>query len=188
MTAPYFFGYGSLVNHTTHTYEDAQPARLRGWRRHWCHTDLRPIAFLSVVQDADSVIDGIIAHVPGDDWDALDAREFAYNRVAATDHVSHTKVEPIEISVYTARHDIGLPPDVRHPILLSYVDVVVQGYLAEFGEDGVANFFATTDGWDAPILNDRADPQYPRHRVLTDAEKQLVDHHLAAQRATFLAS
>ena len=26
-------------------------------------------------------------------------------------------------------------------VLLSYIDVVVQGYLREFGEDGVARFF-----------------------------------------------
>ncbi|MFY0660073.1 MAG: gamma-glutamylcyclotransferase [Shimia sp.] len=185
MTASYFFGYGSLVNQSTHTYEDAHPARLQGWRRQWCHTNLRPIAFLTAVPDDACAIDGIIAHVPGDDWDALDAREFAYTRVISTTNVTHPVTDPIEIAVYTTRHDIGLPPDMRHPILLSYLDVVVQGYLHEFGEQGVADFFATTSGWDAPILHDRADPQYPRHRVLTKDEIALVDRHLAALDAKF---
>ncbi len=187
MTASYFFGYGSLVNHSTHSYEDAHPARLTGWRREWRHTDLRPIAFLTAVPDDTCVIDGIIAHVPGDNWTALDEREFAYKRVITTPTVSHPKSDPIEIAVYTSRPDNGMPPDVRHPILLSYIDVVVQGYLAQFGEQGVAAFFASTHGWDAPILNDRATPQYPRHRLLSPTETALVDHHLADLDATFIS-
>jgi hypothetical protein len=51
---------------------------------------------------------------------------------------------------------------MAHPVLLSYLDVVVQGYLQEFDEAGVAHFFDTTDGWDAPLLDDRTHPHYPR--------------------------
>lgn len=43
-----------------------------------------------------------------------------------------------------------------HLILLSYLDVVVQEYLRVFGIDGLSHFFDTTDGWDTPVLNDRA--------------------------------
>lgn len=185
MTASYFFGYGSLVNSTTHSYEDVHPARLHGWRREWRHTELRPIAFLVAVPDTSTDIDGIIAHVPGDDWNALDEREFAYTRIHSTPNITHPITAPVEIAVYKARDDIVVPADTRHPILLSYLDVVVQGYLQQFGEQGVADFFATTTGWDAPILHDRADPQYPRHRVLTKTETALVDHHLAALDAKF---
>ena len=56
----------------------------------------------------------------------------------------------------------------------------MQGYLRVHGEEGVGQFFDTTDGWDMPILDDRAAPLYPRHQVLTAAETALVDHHLAA--------
>lgn len=52
----------------------------------------------------------------------------------------------------------------------------------EFGEAGVARFFATTDGWDAPILDDRAKPQYPRAQQLSSAETALVDRMLRALR------
>lgn len=185
MTASYFFGYGSLVNHSTHSYENAHPSRLNGWRRQWCHTSLRPIAFLTAVPDNSCAIDGLIAHVPGDDWDALDAREFAYTRVLNTANVTHPITDPIEIAVYTMRRDISVSAETRLPILLSYLDVVVQGYLQQFGEQGVADFFTTTSGWDAPILHDRADPQYPRHRLLSKVETALVDHHLAALDAKF---
>ena len=74
MKRPYFFGYGSLVNRGTHDFDDAHPARLSGWRRIWRHTDLRPVAYLTVVPDASAEIDGLIAHVPDDDWAALDHR------------------------------------------------------------------------------------------------------------------
>ncbi|WP_323785658.1 hypothetical protein [Thalassovita sp.] len=67
---------------------------------------------------------------------------------------------------------------MAHPILLSYLDVVVQGYHQEFGEQGVTRFFQTTDGWDAPILDDRKQPHYPRHQTLARPETRLVDRML----------
>ncbi|MEO1425117.1 MAG: gamma-glutamylcyclotransferase family protein, partial [Pseudomonadota bacterium] len=67
MQDPYFFGYGSLVNRATHAHDDAHPATLRGWRRMWRHTALRPVAFLTVVPAPGSRIDGLIAAVPGAD-------------------------------------------------------------------------------------------------------------------------
>lgn len=67
---------------------------------------------------------------------------------------------------------------MQHPVLLNYLDVVVQGYLREYGAEGVARFFATTAGWDAPLLDDRASPIYPRHQRLAPAERALVDDAL----------
>lgn len=174
---PYFFGYGSLVNTATHAYHDPQPARLQGWRRHWCHTSLREVAFLSAVPDPEVSIDGLIAAVPGADWEALDAREFAYDRIP-TQSVEHGLPHRPEISVYAVPARSQTQGSDRHPILLSYLDVVVQGYLQVFGEAGVVDFFASTSGWDSPVLNDRAGPRYPRHQDLTLAERDLVDHHL----------
>ena len=83
-----------------------------------------------------------------------------------------------EIHIYHAPADMHRPASEMRPVLLSYVDVVVQGYLREFGEDGVARFFETTDGWDAPMRNDRANPLYPRHQVLSAEETALVDDWL----------
>lgn len=178
MKAPYFFGYGSLVNRKTHDFEDAHRARLRGWRRIWRHTNLRPVAYLTVVPDASAEIDGLIAHVPNDDWAALDYRERAYDRQAVCDHVSHPKDDPISVSVYTVPYEKHGSPPHEHPLLLSYIDVVVQGYLHQFGEAGVAAFFDSTSGWSAPVINDREAPIYPRHQTLSQDETQLVDDFL----------
>lgn len=184
MADPYFFGYGSLVNSATHDFPDAQPASIKGWRRAWRHTDLRQVAFLTVIPDAQCQIEGMIAHVPGDDWAALDRREWAYDRVPATHAVTHGITRDLDIAVYVVPPDRHSAAAAEHPVLLSYLDVVVQGYLQVFGQEGADRFFATTDGWDTPILNDRANPRYPRHQTLTRAERGFVDDSLARIGAT----
>ena len=123
-----------------------------------------------------SEIDGLSADVPEADWPALDAREFAYDRVAL-DGLSNTVIYEIPEGKHSAASQ-------THPILLSYLDVVVQGYLNEFGEAGAALFFATTHGWEAPILNDRSAPRYPRHQTLNTFDAAFVDDALSALDCT----
>lgn len=179
MLDPFFFGYGSLVNRATHHFQDAHRACLTGWRRAWRHTDLRPVAYLTAVPATEEhSIEGLVAHVPGDDWAALDLREMAYDRTLVSDGIAHEVGRAVQVQVYSIPQGKHGAPDRAHPVLLSYIDVVVQGYLREFGAAGVARFFDTTDGWDAPILDDRAAPVYPRHQNLTAAEKRLTDQHL----------
>lgn len=185
MDGPYFFGYGSLVNRATHDYQQAHLARIEGWRRAWQHVEGREVAFLSAVPDPTSAIDGLIAHVPGGDWAALDVREHSYARVLATD-VAHEVAGATEIHIYHAPADMHVRAREMRPVLLSYIDVVVQGYLREFGEAGVARFFETTDGWDAPVLNDRDAPRYSRNQSLSARETELTDNHLAAVHARVL--
>lgn len=184
---PYFFGYGSLVNRNTHAYPDARPARLQGWRRVWVRTGQRDIVFLSVEPDPATTVDGLIAAVPGADWQALDAREYGYERISSGGAVVHDIVPAPDMAHYSispANQKTG----GDHRILLSYLDVVVQGFLREYGIDGVDRFFDTTQGWDTPVLNDRAAPLYPRHQPLTLQEKALVDDHLDRLSATLLSA
>ncbi|MFU8776557.1 MAG: gamma-glutamylcyclotransferase family protein [Roseovarius sp.] len=174
----YFFGYGSLVNRASHAFAGAVPAQLTGWRRVWRHTDLRPVAYLTVVPDPEAEIDGLIAPVPEVDWPALDAREAAYIRAPAAHQVRHPLPHSPEIAVYTIPEGPHATPSHAHPILLSYLDVVVQGYFREFGAAGVQRFFDTTHGWDAPLLDDRSAPRYPRHQSLTAHERDQTNRHL----------
>ncbi|MDF3351744.1 gamma-glutamylcyclotransferase [Sulfitobacter sp. KE34] len=174
---PYFFGYGSLVNRNTHSYPDARTAQLDGWRRQWVRTEGRDIVYLSVVQHPATRIDGLIAAVPGADWAALDKREYSYERHASGGAVVHDLTPAPDIAHYAIPADIAVTHG-DHVILLSYLDVVVQGFLREFGTEGAARFFDTTDGWDTPILDDRAAPLYPRHQTLTEAETAVVDQHM----------
>lgn len=179
---PYFFGYGSLVNVNTHSYGDTHPATLTGWQRAWVSTDVRDVVFLTACPMVGGMIDGLIAAVPEGDWAALDAREAGYARLASGDAVTHP-ARAAQVQHYAVPEQNWRPAGADHFILLSYLDVVVQGYLRVFGQDGVARFFDSTQGWETPILDDRNTPRYPRHKTLSRAETALVNDHLAALSA-----
>ncbi|GFE50632.1 gamma-glutamylcyclotransferase [Roseobacter cerasinus] len=182
MSDPYFFGYGSLVNTRSHSYPDPHPATLNGWRRAWVATPRSGTVLLTGVPAPDHRIDGLIAAVPNADWAALDARESGYARLPAQHAVEHAHPATPEIAVYAVQRETMRPRSTQ-VILLSYLDVVVQGFHDVFGEAGVQRFFETTDGWDTPILNDRANPRYPRHQQLSTQQTALVDGHLEALSA-----
>ncbi|TDL74925.1 gamma-glutamylcyclotransferase [Palleronia sediminis] len=176
MSDPHFFGYGSLVNRRTHGYGPTHPATLSGWRREWRATLLRPAAFLTARPVPGGAVDGLIAPVPGGDWAALDLRETGYDRVPATG-VAHGLDHAPPIAVYSIPPADDGPAGAR-PILLSYLDVVVQGFLQVFGEAGADRFFASTDNWALPVADDRKAPLYPRAQSLAPAERRFVDSRL----------
>lgn len=176
----HFFGYGSLVNLRTHDYPQAQPARVLGWRRVWRHTPHRAVAYLTVEPAPDVTISGMVALVPDGDWAALDRREAAYARQPLGAALRDAPPDVPDAAIYVIPDGQHAAPTAANPILLSYLDVVAQGYLHQFGTEGLAEFFATTAGWQAPVLDDRATPRYPRHQGLTGAERQIVDDYLDA--------
>jgi len=179
MSDPFFFGYGSLVNRATHDFPRAMPARVTGWARIWKRTKLRQVAFLTAVKAEGVEIDGLIAAVPNADWTALDEREHAYHRLPVT-RITHGLGGLPDVQIYRTRPENDTDASTDYPILLSYLDTVVQGYLREFGEAGANAFFATTSGWDTHVLDDRAVPIYPRAQALTGPERDFVDDRLAA--------
>lgn len=173
----YFFGYGSLVNPLTHGYTPVHRARARGWRRAWRAVPERTACFLTAIPEADAETLGLIAPVPPEGWPALDLREAAYRRHDATDRIAHGS-DAREIAIYAIAPERLSLPGPGNPILLSYLDVVIQGYLHQFGEDGPRHFFDSTTGWEAPILDDRAAPRYARAQTLSPAERKRVDDGL----------
>ncbi|WP_224813751.1 gamma-glutamylcyclotransferase family protein [Hasllibacter sp. MH4015] len=180
MNAPFFFGYGSLVNRETHAYPDVTHAHVAGWSRRWQGTGLRKLAFLTAQPDSGGEIRGLIAAVPNADWAALDERERAYARhgVASIAH-DHPAATDIQIYAVEKLH----AEEGTHPILLSYLDTVIQGYLTEFGEAGAVEFFETTQGWNRPVMNDRNAPLYPRATGVSAAERSFVDENLQRVQA-----
>jgi hypothetical protein len=172
MNDPCFFGYGSLVNRNTHRGENCRPAVVTGWKRAWLRIPGRALSILSAVRADGVEIAGLVASVPGGDWAALDRREKNYRR-----HIIPVDGNPV--AIYEVPDEVRSAPTGENAILLSYLDVVVQGFLEEFGEAGVAAFFETTDNWHAPVLQDRDAPVYPRARVLSRRETELVDWHIA---------
>lgn len=192
-----YFGYGSLVNRDTlrTSYVDAQPVRLRGWRRCWrprmdgdrigWHL---PTSLLSARQVPGSVIDGLLVFDRLSNLPSVDEREFTYDRIA----VPHEQLEVINgqkpectVYVYEAQSNEA-SHDPEHPILQSYLDAVLQGFLREFGRQGVQDFLASTDGFDRTVHSDRHDPVYPRAVTLAEDERQFFDTLLAERGIRFV--
>ncbi len=170
-----YFGYGSLVNRATRPDgERAWPATLRGWRRTWNHrvpaSDAR-IACTSLSIDPaieGDVIAGVVVRMPLAALPGLDAREANYDRLALP--MAAFGLPPglaarsggERVYAYRSVAARREPAGAAHPILASYVDCIMAGYLERHGEAGLRDWIASTDGWEAPRLDDRADPAYPR--------------------------
>lgn len=178
-TDPAFCGYGPLVNLATHSYADPHPARLNGWRRIWRRAPIRPVSFLSVEPCDRTTIYGVIARVPGGNWAALDAREGAYRRIDVTDAVTHSG-PPGPVAVYELSAEVIAAPNADHPILLSDINVVAQGFMTLAGPEGITHFLTTTHGWSRHILKDRTAPRYARAVPVTDTVRRRVDNWIAA--------
>lgn len=184
MNAAFFFGYGSLVNRRTHAFAGARPARLPGWRRVWRSTTLRDAAFLSAEPAGGPGILGLVAEVPLGDWPALDAREAAYRRHDVSHHVrlgpapAPAPVALPRVEVYSVDPALARTP-CNGPILLSYLDTVAEGFRDIGGAAAVAGFFASTDGWNRAVIDDRAAPLYSRATAADAALRAAVDAALA---------
>lgn len=204
-----YFGYGSLVNRATlgAGVVAAIPARLNGWRRSWRpRPDMGPTpgvtlpdgltpALLSAHRAEGSAIDGLLVIDLAVNLPAIDAREFRYHRrdialgelafdAGRIERGTGLRLDPgTRLHVYEARteHPETAGPS---PILRSYLDAVMQGFLREFGEEGVHRFVAETGAFHLPIHDDRRAPLYPRAVRLTPAETELFDLALGRRMPT----
>lgn len=180
-----YFGYGSLVNRATLRTEivHAVPARLSGWRRSWRpRPDMPgfPAALLTVRAEEGASVDGLLVFDRAENLPAVDRREAHYDRKVVThDRLAsdHVLPEGLPVFVYEARAEI---PFAEHepPILQSYLDAVLQGFLIEHGASAVARFIAETENFHLPILRDRDAPIYPRSVMITPDEQAMFDRLL----------
>lgn len=177
------FGYGSLVNPRSWPPGNAwhaQPARLHGWRRIWghCTGGAAPgVCVLTMKPDPASSVAGVVIELPAGDLVALDSRERGYTRAAlardAFDTRSVAAAAPIE--GYYSRVDHRRCGDESSPILRSYLDCVLDGFFALGGTAALEEFVVTTSGWESPILDERAQPLYPRAVVLAPQTRAAID-------------
>jgi hypothetical protein len=178
------FGYGSLVNRETlPEHVRARPATVRGWRRAWRAASRSAswgVCAVSVAEAPGAEIDGLLVIFEDAVWPVIEAREHRYRWFVLPDFGER-------VLAFRAGAEADRWGDREHPVHLTYVDTVLQGYLREFGEAGARRFMETTDGWHVPILDDRAAPRYPRARPLPAPERALVDGLLAETGATIVA-
>lgn len=175
---PYFFGYGSLVNAATHKYKPVFKASLSGYKRAWRFSEPHDACFLTIIPDKTSTIDGLLAPVEPN-WETLDLRETAYDRFECSDLIETKAKQVCQVSAYAIPDPSTSGTNTARPILLSYLDTVIQGFHNVYGLDGVIRFINTTTGWEIPILDDRSAPIYPRAQNLTAREQSLTNQVLA---------
>ena len=127
------------------------------------------------------ICDGVLVVDRAENLAAVDAREARYIRRA----IDRAQVEllggvPDGLPLYVYTADEALPPHAEPPrILRSYLDAVMQGFLALHGEDGLRRFIAETESFDIPVHEDRDRPTYPRAVSLTPSEVDLFDRLLS---------
>ncbi|MDQ0315965.1 gamma-glutamylcyclotransferase family protein [Amorphus orientalis] len=189
----HYFGYGSLVNAATRPQSQTViPARLHGFRRAWRVSSRRSLlsgnCSLTIIEAGpDAVVKGVVAREERAHLATLDKRERHYDRLTVGPDLVALEADhahPGETYVYRVKRRNDRYGSHRFPILLSYVDCVLQGYHAVYGEAGVRDFMQSTDGWHVPILDDRDAPRYPRAQTLTSQERALVDDALASVGAS----
>lgn len=180
------FGYGSLVNAATVSADTVlHSASIRGWRRAWRHSGTAKWGkrcTLTVIPDPASQIMGVILVQNADTLGSLNQREGDYDRVVLpVKNVNWIEAAPeqnLEISIYVGRERHRRSGDHEHPVFLSYLDTVLQGYRRRYGDDGIQHFLETTLDWHVPIIDDRSAPRYPRHTGLSPQERSAIDRHL----------
>ena len=175
-----YFGYGSLVNrYTLRTrFLGIRRASVTGWRRFWLPRGRAEAALLSVKPEEGHVTQGVVVYDHADHLPAVDEREAGYHRrVVMPGHVT-IEAEPLRdvpLFIYEAADDEETAAEAGAYILQSYLDVVMQGFLSLYGEEGVERFVSETEGFETLLLGDRSAPLYPRAVNLPPVEASLFD-------------
>lgn len=209
--ANFIMGYGSLINTpsrntTAGATVPAIPVRVLasfGYLRAW---NSRAEGFTAMglrkakAGESGVSINGVLYPATDAELHDYDDREKRYHRVkvplAQIEAVGWQRLPEVgELWIYVPR-DPGAPggpapdndePDPDHPLLQSYIDVVVEGGL-EYSRDFAREILDTTDGWSRFWLNDREMARRPRSTV--DPKAVDVDSILnsVAKSAAFFSS
>jgi len=179
------FGYGSLLNRATlPPGARLEEATITGWVRQWrnrCATATGPVCGLTLAPRARSVVEGAVMHFAPEHHNALMAREADYAQMSECE-AQLAAGESVIVTVFSSRPELNDWACDALPICLSYVDVVLQGFLQVYGAAGVEHVLDTTEGWHLPLINDRSLPRYPRPVALAPLELDLIDESLRVRR------
>lgn len=183
----YLFGYGSLIDaasrHKTDDTGNAYPVRVSGLQRAW-HAVARRSGYtvVGVTPRRGASCNGVLIEIAPHELPSFDTRERLYHRVV----LPQQAITPLSVAMQTlSAHTVwtyitscaGTPAD-SHPLIQSYIDVILTGCLA-IGPDFATEFIETTIGWVPTWLNDRRQPRYMR--ALTETPRAVeIDQLLQA--------
>jgi cation transport protein ChaC len=178
------FGYGSLVNELTLAKKlNARPGSLSNWIREWKHCVEAPfgrVCALTIARQDNVSIQGVYITCPDTEFEELDKREIGYQRdtLRVEDVGEPIPEQTRAVFAYTSNPSAHRPGSTTFPIWLSYVEVVLYGYLQVFGAGGVDEFIRTTRGWSAPVVDDRDKPLYPRAVDIPTSTRNIIEASL----------
>jgi cation transport protein ChaC len=176
-----YFGYGSLVNRDTlPDYVQTAPLQLPGWQRQWKHCVATPngkVCVLTATPRLGAKIDGVLVFDSSDKIGEIDRREVGYRRESiainwADIPVPHGRVDTY---IYVSTREHNRWGNSEFPLWRSYAECVLAGFLDVWGPAGAERFIRSTEGWEAPMLDDRAAPKYQRAIPLRAAARKIID-------------
>jgi hypothetical protein len=182
----YLFGYGSLVDQVSRVSGCIWPVQLIGFTRAWRHcidTQWGKVCALTIVPNGSAEVTGVLIPVNPAELVELDEREIGYiRRSVGRDDVigkSFSSSEPMKVFTYFSERRHLRPGCLEYPIWKSYVEYILARYIELFGKNASRAFIQETIGWEAPMLDDRLCPKYPRAEPLSAQMRTIIDESLA---------
>jgi len=188
----FIVGYGSLMQTASKRSTEPNagenlPVLVTGFQRAWNTHGVYPTCYLGVQPSpAATMVAALYRSFPEDGKLSADAREIDYCRAAvAADSVKMLDASSVpadsQIWIYVNKPDTLKAPDQGHPIVQSYVDIVIIGCMelqqrvADPELDFVEQCVKTTAGWSKHWVNDRL---YPRRPYTHQPQAFQIDRHL----------
>lgn len=169
----FIFGYGSLINSISRTVTGetgaAVAVKINGVSRYWSRiSEDFGMSSVVVVKDSQGQCNGVLVEVPESELPAFDQRERGYQRVLVDagdvsfyQHSIALDDAESEINIWLYQAQQVVVPCTNHPVVFSYLDVILSGCL-EYSNEFCEDFVQLTKGWQHAMLNDRTAPRYPR--------------------------
>ena len=209
----FVFGYGSLMNPDSRAKtnpgladQDGLPVVVRDVERIWSARTTSGFTAMGVRIRKGADCTGVLLEVNKAELEDLDRRELSYVRVEVhLDNVDQVpflneeefyETEQAE-TLFEAKENEGnirvwvyiqkdpIPADSSHPILQSYVDVILSGCLS-ISEDFARSFIQTTKGWqpnEDSFVDDRDQPIYGlANSVQCEQNADVIDQLLEEQK------
>ena len=189
----YIVGYGSLMNASSKRITEPNaginlPALVRGFERSWnTHGSFGSTTYLGIRRSKSATIAAALYRDFLEDGKlGSDARERSYCRAAVEPDAirmldGSTVPNPGQIWIYVNKSPKPAPPNAKHPITQSYVDLFISGCITlqsrvtEPDVDFVEQCVRTTRGWSKHWVNDRL---YPRRPLAHEPMAWQIDQYL----------
>lgn len=179
----YIFGYGSLIcpksRARTGFSSKAYPIEVQGIRRNWAvQPPDWPATAVGAIKDDSALCNGVYFQVDDQSLLQFDEREKGYERIELNWHMAKGLCnQPLpktgKLWVYVGFENNK--PTNERPIVLSYVDVILNGCLS-YNESFAKRFIELTGHWQH-LKNDRDNPIYLR--AASHQNAQIIDELLS---------